>query len=59
MSKITCCKDCTKRYLGCHDECTLYKAQRKALHQTVQKLRKDDITYKLKCYGNRALSWVD
>jgi len=24
MKKIECCKECTKRYLGCHSECEEY-----------------------------------
>lgn len=26
---ITCCKDCTKRYSGCHDKCDEYQKQKK------------------------------
>lgn len=26
--KITCCKDCKDRYLGCHDKCEKYIKQK-------------------------------
>ena len=25
---ITCCKDCKKRYLGCHDRCEQYQKEK-------------------------------
>ena len=28
---ITVCKDCPKRHVGCHGECTLYKTERRLL----------------------------
>ncbi len=28
-STITCCKDCNKRYVGCHCDCDEYKKQKK------------------------------
>lgn len=28
MSKITCCKGCTKRSIGCHAACEDYKQQK-------------------------------
>ena len=29
MGIISCCKDCTKRELGCHSNCELYISQKK------------------------------
>lgn len=31
MSVIKCCKDCEKRYVGCHAKCGQYIAEKKAL----------------------------
>lgn len=28
---IRCCKDCGKRYVGCHAECKSYQAERREL----------------------------
>lgn len=36
------CKDCTKRYLGCHDRCEVYQEYRKAL-DAKNKQRQDAI----------------
>ena len=30
---IKCCKDCKKRFLGCHDSCATYKAELEELHK--------------------------
>lgn len=30
MKKITCCKDCKKRELGCHDKCKEYLEEKNA-----------------------------
>ncbi len=35
MLKITCCKDCTRRQLGCHATCKDYIKQRKELTNAV------------------------
>lgn len=41
---ITCCKDCEKRYVGCHSKCDTYiaekkaDAERKAKEETARKL---------------------
>lgn len=29
--QIKCCKDCSRRYVGCHAECKSYQAERRAL----------------------------
>jgi len=36
---ITCCKDCAKRYLGCHDKCEDYLKQRKELDELNKKIK--------------------
>lgn len=36
--KITCCKDCDERYVGCHGECERYKKQ-----SEIEQKRIDDI----------------
>ena len=28
MTKITCCRDCADRHVGCHAECEAYKAEK-------------------------------
>lgn len=30
---IECCKDCKKRFPGCHDGCAAYKAEPEELHK--------------------------
>lgn len=30
---IKCCKDCKKRFLGCHDNCATYKAELEEMHK--------------------------
>lgn len=30
---IKCCKDCKKRFLGCHDSCATYKAELEEMHK--------------------------
>lgn len=39
---ITCCKGCTKRYVGCHSTCEMYKEQ---------KIKNDEV-------NNRRLEYV-
>ena len=29
MKKITCCKDCTERAVGCHSQCERYLSQKR------------------------------
>lgn len=43
MKYITCCKDCTKRYLGCHGKCEEYKAEveNHKTHQSKIRAEKD------------------
>lgn len=39
---VTTCKDCTDRYLGCHDQCKKYQTalkDRKELYQEIKKKR--------------------
>lgn len=38
---ITCCKGCTKRYVGCHGSCEEYNAQKKR-HDDVNEVAKKD-----------------
>ena len=28
MTSIKCCKDCTKRYIGCHSDCERYNKEK-------------------------------
>lgn len=46
MRIIDCCRNCETRYLGCHDKCSIYKAQR-AEQDAIEKKRRDsnDIEY--------------
>ena len=37
--KITCCKNCKRRKVGCHDICKDYQAQRKELDKFNEELR--------------------
>lgn len=30
---IKCCKDCKKRFLGCHDTCATYKSELEEMHK--------------------------
>ena len=30
---IKCCKDCKKRFLGCHDSCDEYKEELEEMHK--------------------------
>jgi len=39
--KITCCKDCTERVVGCHATCEKYKAEKQANEEEREKRRKE------------------
>ncbi len=39
---IAVCKDCTKRKVGCHSNCALYK-QEKKIHDAERKNRQQEI----------------
>lgn len=39
---ITCCKGCTKRYVGCHCSCKEYNAQKKR-NEAVNETIKEDL----------------
>lgn len=41
MSGVYCCKDCTKRYLGCHDKCEEYQRQSKEHKERKEKVAKE------------------
>ena len=38
---ITCCKGCTKRYVGCHGSCKEYNAQKKRHDDANEVVKKD------------------
>ena len=38
--RIKCCKDCNKRYIGCHSECNNYKKEREQLDKENKERRK-------------------
>ena len=40
MNPIKCCRDCPNRYVGCHSECTMYKAEKTRYEQTKAATRK-------------------
>lgn len=45
---ITCCKDCTERYVGCHGKCETYIQQdkeRKAYNTMIFNAKNPDIEY--------------
>lgn len=46
---ITCCADCSKRYIGCHGKCEEYlkqRAEHDAERDVMRELqRKKDVTY--------------
>lgn len=46
---ITCCTDCSKRYIGCHGKCEEYlrqRAEHDAERDVMRELqRKKDVTY--------------
>jgi hypothetical protein len=53
---ITCCKDCDKRYPGCHDYCETYLDEKEKHDKLREKIRKDkqgDIDYYDAWYSNR------
>lgn len=56
---ITVCKDCPKRYQGCHDKCEWYKAELNALHKEKQQIRSENaagyIASKNWCYDCRGV----
>ena len=33
-SKITCCKDCEERYIGCHSKCEKYITEKQMLEKS-------------------------
>ena len=36
---IICCKECEKRFLGCHDRCTVFQKRLKEYHAEQQAIR--------------------
>lgn len=38
MQKITVCKDCTDRYLGCHDQCEKFQDAKHKVQEEKEKL---------------------
>ncbi len=40
MSKINCCKDCTKREVGCHAYCSEYLTQKRINDEEREKIRR-------------------
>lgn len=38
--KITCCRGCEKRFVGCHSICIDYQNQKKHLDEETEKIRK-------------------
>lgn len=48
MSRIKCCKDCTKRHVGCHSECQDYITEKRMLEEELQRVAKQrDLDYLL------------
>lgn len=39
--RITVCKDCRERHLGCHDNCERYLKERNAYEELKQAIRKE------------------
>lgn len=39
------CKGCTRRAVGCHSSCEMYKAYRKYLDEKNEAIRQEDIIY--------------
>lgn len=53
---ITCCKDCEKRYPGCHDYCEDYldeKEQDEKLKAKIRKEKQAEDDYYAAWYSNR------
>lgn len=44
MGGIKCCKDCTKRYIGCHSNCDDYLKEKKAIEEQ-KRIAKEDKNY--------------
>lgn len=44
MARIEACKDCTKRYIGCHASCKEYQEFKK-LKDLERQRRKSDLEY--------------
>ena len=42
---ITVCKDCPKRHVGCHGECTLYKTERRLLDKENARKRAENAAF--------------
>lgn len=42
---MKCCKDCTERYLGCHDHCEKFRAD-KAEDNRLKALAQEEMLYK-------------
>ena len=42
MLGIFTCKDCQSRYLGCHDKCEKYQAERKKYEKEKEQKKKAD-----------------
>lgn len=38
--KITCCRGCEERFVGCHSICVDYQNQKKNLDEETKKIRK-------------------
>lgn len=47
MRKVTCCKDCQERHVGCHGECEKYKAEHAAIIREVNLSRKRKFDHEL------------
>lgn len=50
--KITCCKDCRGRYVGCHSECEEYIEQKARLEKHKELQRRED---EARNYRNRLM----
>lgn len=55
MAAITCCKNCDKRYVGCHAKCEKYKTEKNAVISERNELKKLN-PYASRAY-NKAKVW--
>lgn len=56
---IKCCKDCDKRYLGCHDRCVTYQKEKEEYHKERKALQRDLEASRVNTYEiNRANNYT-
>lgn len=57
MKNDCCCIDCTKRHIGCHGTCELYKAWSEKYKEEAKKARQVKKKYDSYFYHNGGSAW--